>query len=471
MKLSELFDCTSDVLVTGLADDSRNVEPGYVFVATKGYYADHFDYIADAINRGACCVVTDRKVEVDVLNFVVENINDYYIKLCEKFFNVSPSEFKLIGVTGTDGKTTTTTIIKNIFEDEDLWAVIGTNGVIVNGKHYSTNNTTPCVFELYKALAYIKREKCQNIVMEVSSEALLHDRLKSFKFDAVIYTNITEDHLNIHKTIDNYRKCKFKLLDLVKQNGVVLINGDDENCKMIDRNDIYTIGVNKDNVFTITDVKETANNVKFVIVEKDNNYQISSPLIGIYNVYNVAMAFAIGILMKYNSETLQKRISQLGPVNGRGEYLDFGQDFSIVLDYAHTYNGIKNILDSVSQYKKIIVVTGAAGGREKEKRRKIGQLILDRASLAIFTMDDPRYESVDEIIDQMVGDTQINYLRIVDRENAIFKALSSADKDSIVLILGKGRDNYMAIENRKEPYCDYDVICEYFKKGTKALGN
>ena len=219
-----------------------------------------------------------------------------------------------------------------------------------------------------------------------------------------------------------------------------------------------------DNDFVISDIKEYNKEVKFLISYSGKDYNIVSPLLGKYNVYNVTMAFAICLLSGIRAEQLIESIAKLKTISGRREYLDFGQDYDIILDYAHTYNGIKSILESVSNYKKIITVTGAAGGREKEKRPKIGSLVLDKSDIAIFTMDDPRYENVDDIIDQMVGDTKKEYFRVIDREEAIAKAFELADSDSIVLVLGKGRDNYMAIEDRKEIYSDYDVIKNYFEK-------
>ena len=461
MKICDLIECSYDFEVLGISDDSRDIKEGYIFVATKGFNVDHFDYIDDAITNGAKFIVCNRKIDINVPYLVVENINNYYIELCSKFYDVHPNEFNLIGITGTDGKTTTSTVIYQLMNG---MACIGTNGVIINDEYFNTNNTTPCVSELYNSLSLIKKSKCKDIVMEVSSESLLHKRLKSFKFDICCFTNITEDHLNVHKTIDNYRKCKLSLLDYLKDDGFVVVNGDDDNCKMIDSSNVYKIGFKSDNDFVIYDVKEMSKYVKFTLVEKDKRYVIKSPLLGKYNIYNVAMAFVVCLLKGMNSDELIDRISKLKPVNGRREYLNFGQDYDIILDYAHTYNGIKCILESVSKYKNIITVTGAAGGREKEKRSKIGKLVLEKSDVSIFTMDDPRYESVDDIIDQMVGDTKEDYLRIIDRKEAIAKAFEIADKDSVVLILGKGRDNYMAIEDRKEKYSDYETIKEYFEE-------
>lgn len=463
-KLNELIDCTETIDILGVADDSRNISSGYLFVATKGYYVDHFDYIDDAIKNGAVAVVADREVDVDVPFILVDDINNVYIDICSKFYDVVPGEFNFIGVTGTDGKTTTTTIINEIFSGIGKSAYIGTNGVSIGDEYFATNNTTPCVSELFYDLSLIKNRKCKQIVMEVSSESLLHNRLSKFKYDVVAFTNITEDHLNVHGTIDNYRNCKFKLLELLKDDGFVVINGDDDNCRMIDVNNLYSVGMRNDNYCVISDVKELSKSVKFSLWIEDIKYDIISPLLGLYNVYNVAMAFVICKLKGVDCNYLIDAISKLSVVKGRREYLSFGQNYDIILDYAHTYNGIKSLLDSVSMYKRIITVTGAAGGREKEKRSKIGKLVLEKSDVVIFTMDDPRYESVDDIIDQMAECSNIDYIRIIDRKEAIYKALSLAEKNSVVLIIGKGRDNYMAIEDRKIPYCDYDVIESFFVK-------
>lgn len=463
-KLCDLVDCSYDTNIIGVADDSRNVKDGFLFVATRGYNVDHFDYIDDAIKNGAVAVVADKNVNCGVPVVLVDNINDFYIDVCSKFYDARPDDFNFIGITGTDGKTTTTTIISEILSGIKKNAYIGTNGVMVDNHLRVTNNTTPCVAELFEVLSFIKNNGCKDVVMEVSSEALLHDRLKKFKYDVVGFTNITEDHLNVHKSIENYRECKFKLLNLLNEDGIVVVNGDDDNCRLINADNVYTFGMNADNYCVISDVKEMSNYVKFSLNIGDEKYDITSPLLGLYNVYNVTMAFVICLLMGINVNYLINAISKLSIVKGRREYLDFGQDYDIILDYAHTYNGIKCLLESVSKYKKIITVTGAAGGREKEKRSKIGKLVLDKSTISIFTMDDPRYESVDEIIDQMVALSEKKYIRIVDRKEAIYKALSLADKGSVVLIIGKGRDNYMAIEDRKEPYCDYDVIEKFFSK-------
>lgn len=465
-KLNELINCSFDVEIFGIVDDSRLIRPGYLFIATKGFNVDHYDYIEDAIENGAVAIIADRDVEVNVPVVVVKNMNGLFSQLCQKFYDVNPLDFKLIGITGTDGKTTTASIVRQILLPNVNIAYIGTNGVDVSDIHFSTNNTTPCISELYECFSKIKEYDCKTIVMEVSSEALLHNRIEGLKFDIIAFTNITEDHLNVHGSIENYRNSKFLLVNYLKDNGIVFSNKDDINCQMLTHRNIVTYGVSVDSDFTFYNVNSNSNFVEFNFKNNKSNdmYKIISPLLGQYNIYNVTLAFIIGLQFGLSSDILIDKIKSLDVISGRREKLNFGQNFDIILDYAHTFNGICSILDSVEHYNKVITVTGAAGGREREKRSKIGKAVLEKSDIVIFTMDDPRYESVDSIIDDMLSTTDMkNYERIVNREEAIYRAFEIAEDGDIVLILGKGRDNYMAIEDKKIPYSDYNVIAKYFE--------
>lgn len=464
-KLNQLLDCSYNINVLGIVDDSRLVKNGYLFVATKGFNVDHFDYVIDAIKNGAVAIISDRFIDCSVPVIVVNNVNSVFVKLCQKFYDINSNDFRLIGITGTDGKTTTASVVYQLLSEYNA-AYIGTNGVDVGNIHFNTNNTTPCISELYEIMSKLKKYGCKMIVMEVSSEALLHERIYGLNFEIIAFTNITEDHLNIHGTIEKYKEAKFSLVNYLKKNGLIILNGDDENCKMLIHDNICSFGYGSDNDYVIFDVKFSKNFVKFKIINNLTNeiYNIVSPLLGEYNIYNVVMAFLICLKLDISSDILIKKINDLHAVAGRREYLDFGQNFDIILDYAHTYNGIYNIINSVNSYKRIITVTGAAGGREKSKRAKIGKLVLEKSDFVIFTMDDPRFESVDSIIDDMISTTDLtNYERINDRTEAIYKAFDIARKGDVVLVLGKGRDNYMAIYDKKIPYCDYDVIKKYFQ--------
>lgn len=460
-KISDLIECDFDIEVSGITDDSRYVKKGYVFVATKGFFVDHFDYIESAIENGCSFVVADRDIKVDFPHIVVDkDISSVYRTMCQKFYDVDFNKLRMIGITGTDGKTSTTTIVKKIIGD---CAYMGTNGLEIFDQLYHTGNTTPVISELYGNIKKIIDHGCSNLAMEVSSESLLHDRVKDFNYDIVGITNITGDHLNIHKTFDNYVECKKKILELVKDDGYVVLNGDDDILKQIECPNMWKFGFGENNDYIINKVDYNDKNTIIEVVHDSESFKIVSPYKARYNVYNVVMAFIICRLFGLEDSKIIESIKKLDPIKGRTEVLDFGQNYDIILDYAHTVNGIKNILDSFQNYENIITVTGSAGGREREKRAVIGSYVMEHSDIAIFTMDDPRYENVDDIIDQMVGDAK-DYVRIVDRKEAIHYALSIASPGSLVLILGKGRDEYMAIEDKKPYYCDYDVIRDYFEK-------
>ena len=429
-KICDLVNCDYDIEIYGITDDSRYVKDGYLFVASKGFNVDHFDYIEDAIDKGCSFIISDRDINIDFPHIIVEkDISKLYRKICEKFYDVDFNKINMIGITGTDGKTTTTSIIKELISD---CAYIGTNGFEIKDKSFSTNNTTPVVSELYDDISKIIKSNCKNLAMEVSSEALLHGRVDDFRYKVVGITNITGDHMNVHKTFDNYVLCKKKILTLLKSEGYAVLNGDDEILTKINGKNVVKFGFNTNNDCIIENVEYLKD--KTIINIKYNNeiVEINSPLKARYNVYNVVMAYIICRLFGIDSSLLLSRIKKLRCIKGRTELLDFGQDYDIILDYAHTINGIRNVL-------------------------------IDRSDVSIFTMDDPRYESVDDIIDQMVGKNE-DYIRIIDREEAIKYALDIASKDSVVLILGKGRDNYMAINDKKVYYSDYDVISNYFKE-------
>ena len=377
--------------------------------------------------------------------------------MCIKFYQVDLSKLHFFGVTGTDGKTTTSTILSKLI---DNCSYIGTNGVYFSNVHLSTNNTTPCVSELYKDLKLIENHSISNVSMEVSSEALLHERVSKILFDIVMITNITGDHFNIHGDFEHYKNTKLKILNLLKEDGILLINGDDNHLSSIKRKNLYTIGFSKNCDYYIKDASYQKRKTIITLCYQDKSIIIESPYIGKFNVYNIVFAYVGALLYGVSEDKLLQRIKNLSPIPGRCEFLDFQQDFDILLDYAHTINGIDSILNTF-QGRRIITVCGCAGGRDASKRRKIGELVMNKSSLAIFTMDDPRWEDVNQIIDEMVGE-ESNYVRILDRKDAIYYALKEAKSEDIVLILGKGRDDYMAIQDRKEKYSDYDVVKDYF---------
>lgn len=465
-KLNEIIECEFDIPIEGIKTDSRKVQKGDLFVAIKGFNSDHHLYIGDAINNGAVAVIgTEEQKNLNVCYIKVDDANKVLLDLLAKFYDNIDRKIDFIGITGTDGKTTTATIVSQILD----CCYIGTNGVCYKDYRWDTDNTTPEICDLYEILDKLYKLGCNLVVMEVSSEALLHGRVDNLLFKVACLTNIFEDHLNIHKTIENYVWSKKKLFTLVSENGYAVLNRDDkyyEDVKDCCKGEIYSYGISGA-VCKIDNINCQKSFTAFDICFLNNRYHIKSKLIGRYNVYNLTLAFVVSYLMGLSFQEIISRIEKVNEISGRGERLEFGQDYTIILDYAHTYNGIYSIVSSFKSfnYRRMIVVTGAAGGREKEKRARIGKMLLEEADYVIFTMDDPRYEVVNDIIDDLVSESKLtNYERVIDRGEAINRAFSIAKEDDLVLILGKGRDNYMAIEDKKVKYCDYDVIRKYFMR-------
>ena len=464
--LNKLYRGYPNIIINDIKTNSKEVKQNDLFVCIKGVTKDRNDYIENAINNGACAIVTNKDLSLDIPVIKVNNPNKELYKICKKFYDFKQDDFKIIGVTGTNGKTTVASIIKDLIGDS--CGYIGTNGMISKNINKSIKNTTPAADKLYKYFKELKEDNCNIISMETSSEAFYRNRLKGLKFDIGIMTNVTEDHLNIHKTINNYLKCKKKLFKSIKNNGYSILNIDDKyyiDFKNVSKGNILTYGKKKSNL-QIIDYKEYIDKTDITLKYNNILYNITSPLVGEYNIYNLCAAILSLIALNYSIEDIIKKINNIKVPLGRCEFLDFGQNFKIILDYAHTTDAFLKIFKFLNKTKKgrIITVTGSAGGREKEKRKEMGKIILKNSDYVIFTMDDPRYENVDDIIDDLVScSNKNNYERIIDRKDAINKALRISNKDDIVLIAGKGRDNYMAIENKYIQYNDYEVIKSLIK--------
>ena len=463
-KLSELYKNHSDILINDIKINSKEVAKGDLFVCINGVNVNRNDFITDAIENGASAIVTNKDLKLNIPVIKVDNPNDELVKLCKKFYDFKRKDFKIIGVTGTNGKTTVASIIKDMIGDS--CGYIGTNGIISKRINKRIKNTTPGADRLYKYFKELKKDGCNIISMETSSEAFYWNRLAGIKYDIGIVTNVTEDHLNVHKTLKNYIKCKEKLVKNVKDNGYSILNIDDKYYdifKCVSKGKILTYG-KKESTLQIINYKEYIDKTEISLKYNNNIYNIISPLTGEYNIYNLCAAILALIALNYNINEIIDRINNITIPNGRCEFLNFGQKFNIVLDYAHTTDAFLKLYKFLNKVRKgrLITVTGSAGGREKEKRGSMGKVILDNSDYVIFTMDDPRYEDVNEIINDLVSKSnKKNYERIINREEAIKKAFEIADENDTILIAGKGRDNYMAIEDKYIEYNDYDVIKKY----------
>lgn len=465
-KLSELYDVNSDILIRDIKINSKEVVDGDIFVCTKGVTTDRHDFIDDAIKNGASCIVVSRDVgEKSVPVIKVLDTNKELISLARKLYDFN-DDLELIGVTGTNGKTTVSLMIKNLVGD--MCGYIGTNGIISHSFNEKIRNTTPDADRLYKYFRRFIDDGCKYLAMETSSEAFYRNRLDTLNFKIGIITNITEDHLNIHKTIDNYIECKMELLKKIRNDGLAILNRDDlyyERALSNVKSKVVTYGKHKDADMRLLEIEEFSNKSNIKILYLGKEYNLVSPYIGEVNAYNLMASLLACLNLGFSMEELIKKVPTLPIISGRLEVMYSGK-FDIILDYAHTTDAFSKILPILNRMKRnrLITVTGSAGGRETEKRGPMGKFVLENSDYVIFTMDDPRNESVDSIIDDLVSlSDRVNYERINDRQDAIRKAISMAVDGDIILVAGKGSDNYMAVGDEYLDYSDVVVINKILK--------
>lgn len=470
-KLSELYNIDSDVIIKDIKINSKEIEPGDIFVCTMGVTTDRHDFIDEAVKNGASAVVVSKDVNCSVPTIKVDNTNKELPLLAAKLFDYPEKELGIIATTGTNGKTTVSLIIQTLMGN-NICGYMGTNGIKCQNFDEPIRNTTPDSDRLYKYFRKFLDNGCQYLSMETSSEAYFRNRLDNLEFDIGIITNITEDHLNTHKTIENYVSCKQQLLSHIKKDGYAILNVDDEyyeSCKEKVTCNLLTFG-KKEATLQIIDYKESFNKTEITLKYNNEIYNIESPLVGEFNIYNLCAGILGLVGLGYDIKKILERVKLLEAPKGRLEFLNYNQDFKVVLDYAHTPDAFLKIYPFLNRIKenRIITVTGSAGGREKEKRGPMGKIVIDNSDYVIFTMDDPRNEDVNEIIDDLTSLTdKTNYEKILDRKEAISHAFSIAKPNDIVLIAGKGCDNYMAVGNEYLPYSDIDVIDNYFKEKRK----
>ena len=468
-KLSDLYNINSDVEIKDIKINSKEVVDGDLFVCTMGVNADRHDFIDEAISNGAAAIIVSRDVgEKKVPIIKVENTNDELSRVCQKFYDYPENDLIMIGITGTDGKTSTATIVQTLIEKENC-GYIGTNGRSWKDKEMDDNpNTTPDETRLYKFLNDFRNDGCKYAVMEASSEAYFRKRLNNLEFDASCYTNVTREHLNIHKTFENYIECKQQLFKNTKNGGYCILNKDDEffeQMKSVCNGTVLTYG-KEDATLRIKDYQIFPSKTLITFIYQEKEYEVVSPMLGEFNVYNLAAGLLICLALGFNFDNLIDNVPKI-KVSGRLEMLNTDTNYYVMVDYAHTPNGIKNLLDFVHtlNINRSIVVIGSAGERDFLKRPIMGKTVLDNASYAIFTYEDPRSEDPLDIINMLISDvkdTYDNYEIEVDRAKAIEKAVNMAKEKDMVLILGKGNETYQKLK-------DETIYFNDIEEGYKAV--
>ena len=460
--------------ISGLEIDSRKIESGHMFVAVRGTQTDGHAYIGKAIEKGASVIVCETfpdNIDSDVTYIKVNDTEDVVGKLATAFYGHPTSKLKLIGVTGTNGKTTIATLLYNMFRLFGYKVgLISTVCNYIDDEAIPTEHTTPDPITLNKLLGRMADEGCKYVFMEVSSHSVVQKRIGGLQYSGGIFTNLTRDHLDYHKSFDNYLKAKKTFFDNLPKSAFALTNIDDKNGLIMTQNTkakVYTYSLR-----SISDFKGKVLEDGFEGMLMDiNQIEVNVQFVGRFNASNLLAVYGSACILGKKPEEVLIKLSMLRPVSGRFETLRSNRGYSAIVDYAHTPDALANVLKTINDVLdgrgQTISVIGAGGNRDKGKRPIMAQEAVKQSNKVIITSDNPRFEEPQDIINDMVaGLTQEDKRKVVcitDRKEAIRTACMLAQPNDVVLVAGKGHENYQDIKGVKHHFDDKEVIREYFE--------
>lgn len=455
-KLNELIDLKEniDIEIDNLNDDSRQIKENGLFFAIKGLTNDGNKYIDQAIKNGAVAIITEEDIKATVPVIIVKDCQMTYNKALNNYYNKPLDKIKIISVTGTDGKTTVSEIIYQLLNNYTKAGYIGTNGIKYNKFKMDNQHTTPLPDVLFKALNEFVNLGCEYVVMESSSERLYTKKLDYIFFDTAIFTNLSRDHLDTHKTMENYAKAKAISFEQLKPNGLGIINYDDKYKNyMIEKCNnylTYSLNNNEADIFA-SNISVRFNRLEFDIEGIYGHHHIISHISGEFNVYNLMSAIICLKHLGYDIKSIIRNIALLKPIAARQLLIKTKFNFNIMIDYAHTTNAFKNLYNYMKNNIKgrSIVVTGAPGSRDERRMIEMANYCTETVDYCYFTIDDARDSDPLELLKLMVSETKKdNFEIIIDRDEAIKTALMNAKEGDLVFILGKGLEKYQLTKGK-----------------------
>ncbi|MDR1952446.1 MAG: UDP-N-acetylmuramoyl-L-alanyl-D-glutamate--2,6-diaminopimelate ligase [Elusimicrobiota bacterium] len=489
MKLKEIFPFedvlffgNKDIEIKGVSYDSRKVEKGFAFFALGGHFTDGKIFIKEAVAKGASLIISDTRYEnLSVSQIVVKDVFAFMGIFCAKFYNHPDKEMKIIGITGTNGKTTVSYMIESILSYAKIeCGVIGTINYRYKGKVMDSPNTTPQSADLFAMMRDMLDDGVKYLVMEVSSHGLALGRTAQIDFDTAVWTNLTQDHLDFHKNIEDYFEAKsllFKNLSKGIKDGIktAVINADDQyglslaNLSNDVKTVLYSTKPQSKADFKAENIAVSNSGSSFDLLSPDGRKdKVEIKHIGLHNVYNALAAFAAVLSLGVNFDTALNGLENSNRVPGRLEKADSkGLNFDVIIDYAHTDDALRNVLSAIKEIKpsRIITVFGCGGDRDRLKRPKMGEIAAKMSDFVFITSDNPRTEDPEKIIlDIEVGlkrNKLLNYKVVVDRETAIKEAVMMASRGDIILLAGKGHEDYQIIGNQKKHFDDKEIAEKY----------
>lgn len=462
-------DNLKDIDIENIRNNSNNNCKGSLFVCLKGTNTDGHNYVADAKGNGAVALVVEREVNCDLPQIVVENTHKAMSLLAKRFYNNSVDKIKMIGITGTNGKTSTSYIIKSILEaNGKKVGIIGTLGAFYLGKKIECNLTTPDPYDLHRIINEMYIGGVEYIVMEVSAHAIDQFKVWGIKFDVGIFTNCSQDHLDYFLNMENYAKIKksFFTSDYIK---LGVINIDDKlGLEIIEEPSVPFVSYglsNPSDVFAINCLSKLSG-TSFALNMFDNYFEVNSKLVGLYNIYNIMAGATACLLLGNNLEKIKLGIENCTNINGRFNVYKV-KNFFVIIDFAHTPDGIKNVLKTTKDAcdGRVICIFGCGGNRDDKKRAIMASEAEKYSNFVIVTSDNPRYENPNNIIDDIKqGFKGNNYTCEVDRKKAIEKGIKMCKKNDCLVICGKGGENYQDINGIKVPYSDLEEVKKFIKE-------
>lgn len=459
--------------VNGIEIDSRNIKEGNAFIAIKGTQADGHNYIGKAIELGAKTIICEKLPETtveDVTYVTISDTEDAVGKIATTFYGNPTEKLDLVGVTGTNGKTTIATLLYNMFRAFGYKVgLISTVCNYIDGEAIPTEHTTPDPITLNKLLGRMADEGCKYAFMEVSSHSVAQKRIGGLKFAGGIFTNLTRDHLDYHKTVENYLKAKKAFFDGLPKTAFALTNADDKNGMVMVQNTKAKVATYS--LRTMADFKGKVLEDGFEGMLMDiNNTEVNVQFIGRFNAYNLLAVYGAAYMLGKKAEDILLQLSVLKPVSGRFDSMRSPQGYTAIVDYAHTPDALVNVLNAIHDVLKgrgkVITVVGAGGNRDKGKRPLMAQESVKQSDKVIITSDNPRFEEPQDIINDMLAglnkEEMKKVLAITDRKEAIRTACMLANQGDVILIAGKGHENYQDIKGVKHHFDDKEVVREIF---------
>ena len=458
---------TENVVINGVTNDSRKVKKGHLFVAIRGESFDGHEYVNMAIQKGAVAIVVDldfnQELSPDVAVLKCENTRIAYSKICSNWFERPSEKPMIIGVTGTNGKTSVTSLLYSLFKGMGYKVgLISTVEILIGDEHVDAQMTTPDAYVLHDYFSQMSEAGCSYVFMEVSSHALHQYRVRDVDFDVAVFTNISHDHLDYHETFKNYIAAKKLLFDGLRKDAVAIVNIDDNNGDVMTQNTdakILTYGLRS---YADYKAKVLSSGAEGMLVSI-NDVQFYTRLVGRFNVYNLTAVYSVAEqLLDVDQMMMFESLSAVSPPKGRMELVH--QKPYVIVDYAHTPDALDNVLKSVrADYKsKILVVVGCGGDRDRAKRPVMAMIAVRNSDYVVLTSDNPRSEDPQGIIDDMVDGVELSekhkVLTMTDRAMAIKTAIMLAGSEDVVIIAGKGHETYQEIKGEKHYFSDQETV-------------